>query len=206
MSVFVPRSQAEPLLREAALIAEADGATPIELAALLHHLGTACAALGKLEDARGFLERAEQLAESAAPDNSWATTSALAGVVRRQGRLDEAFVLYRKLSERSTVWLVDLASIAVDQGRVAEAVTICHEALQRDGDTWEPVIGASRLVAIGRVLERCGRIDLSLELAQRAVDRARSVVTGEARSPSARSPRHVLAELEANLERVRCLT
>ena len=96
-----------------------------------------------------------------------------------------------------------MAEIELERGHRDEAVRLCDEALTRDAETSEPIVGAERLVHIAKVLERCGELKRALELAERAVDQARRVVTGELKSPSARLPSAVLEPLEAYLQGLR---
>ena len=203
VGVFVPRAEAEPLLREALRLAEQGGIGHRDLGLLYHHLGATCAALGKLEEAHELLGRALALVKRTSPDTASATMSDLASVKYRLGLTDESLALYRRLCRRSTVWLPRMAEIELERGHRDEAVRLCDEALTRDAETSEPIVGAERLVHIAKVLERCGELKRALELAERAVDQARRVVTGELKSPSARLPSAVLEPLEAYLQGLR---
>jgi tetratricopeptide (TPR) repeat protein len=203
VSVFVPRAEAEPLLREALRLAEEDGIGARDLGLLYHHLGSTCASLGKLEDAHEFLGRALPLVRTTTPDTAWATMSDLASLKYRLGYTDEALALYRKLCKRSTVWLPRMAEIELERGHRDEAVRLCEEALTRDASSWEPITGAERLVLVARVLERCGEVERALGLVERAVEQVRRVVSRELMSPSARAPSAVLEPMEAYLERLR---
>ena len=203
MSVLVPRAEAEPLLRDALRLAERDGIGARDLGLLYHHLGSTCASLGKLEDAHDFLGRALPLVRTTTPDTAWATMSDLAGVKYRLGYTDEALALYRKLCKRSTVWLPRMAEIELERGHRDEAVRLCEEALTRDDESGEPIMGAERLVMIAKILERCGEQKRALGLVERAVGQVRAVVSGDLRSPTARVPSEVLAPIEAYLARLR---
>jgi Flp pilus assembly protein TadD len=92
VSVHTSRAEAEPLLREALRLAEAEAASREDLRSILYHLGQACAGTGKLEEAEAFLRRAVALAQD--DPHARANESALASVLRRRGDLAGARAIY----------------------------------------------------------------------------------------------------------------
>jgi tetratricopeptide (TPR) repeat protein len=123
----------------------------------------------------------------------------------RLGHTDEALALYRSLSEHSTVWLPRVAEIELERGRRDEAERLCEEALARDAGKWQPIANAERLLVIAKVLERCGKLQRALELAERAVGEVEAVRAGKLPSASARSPAAVLEPMVAYLAQLRKL-
>src|SRR5262249_18577021 len=99
--------------------------------------------LGRVDEARGWYERAAR----AAPDNALAVR-ALADVRATQGRFAEADSLYRALETKAGGPLLALAGrarLAAGQGRLAEAESLFHQVVETDPsrfDSWGGLIRA----------------------------------------------------------------
>jgi Flp pilus assembly protein TadD len=209
VSVHVPRSEAEPLLRAALELAERQGAAPEDVRNILHHLGEACAGTDKLAEAELFLRRA--LALSAGDPQAWATQSALAAVLRRRGDLGGARAIYQLLAAergsgglRSATWLSALADVEIEMGEGAAGVQSWEEARAvAELSMRDPIMHAETLARMARAMERAGDRARAIEVLQRAVELVEAVMDGRAISPSARLPAHVLAPIAEELARLR---
>ena len=208
VSVHIPRTEAEPLLRAALELAESQGASPEEVRKILHHLGEACGRTDKLAEAELFLRRAWALSEG--DPHAWATQSALAAVLRRRGDLAGARAIYQLLAAergsgglRSATWLSALADVEIEMGERAAGMASWEEALATaELSMRDPINHADTLARMARAMERVGDRARAIEVLQRAVELVQAVIDGRAISPSARLPAHVLAPIAEELARL----
>lgn len=134
-------ARARSLGEQALALLEGIGAPPEELAKAFGALGTASAATGDLPGATAALRDALRAARAGRDALGAAQVAAsLAGVLRRQGSLEEAVALYRESLEfgervgarySAAMASQDLGDVLWEQGETDEAVAAWDLALQR---------------------------------------------------------------------------
>ncbi len=207
-SVHLSRAEAEPLLRRALDLASREGASEVDRANLLHHLGDACRALGKLEEAESLLTESVEIGRRLTPDTAWATESALGLVKRLRGDFAGAIAIYERLaSERDSrsggVWTAALADAHLAAGHLSEVEPLyerARELLERGSS--DPTMRAEQLLRMGLALEKTGNLQRALEVVREAESLMEEVVRGKTMSISARLPGAVLDPIRQHRERL----
>jgi tetratricopeptide (TPR) repeat protein len=179
MGTVETRQRAEEILKDAKDQANQRGWNR-NLALILRNLGRLATDEGNYEEAQECLEESLSLWEQT-QDSLWrnGTTQALADLMRKQERRDEAKVIYKDLDRRfARAGFLDarievraaLAMIAAEQGQCEEARSLSSTSLEWAGTiTYPSTVLAYAYECLSRVKVLCGRdLEGAIECAEEA--------------------------------------